>query len=318
MKFPAYPSKGKLVSDTVRDILNYVRSTRITKVVGGKVKVTPNGTTIDVSRSVSNVSQNLHFKVTGATKDGSNYKCRVRGGYVLVRTTIQGEDSITRVIPRISISGTLTELPPEDTAEITLTSGQAVFCKIETDDMDTLDDDGGSPPVPSVTIVAASESEASEQAQPIDDSNVSGVDGLYFYPLALMDVDESDNATIKQVQQGGPITHDPLLWKGENIGAGAKVFKDRDTTNNKYRFRSIIGDDGVDVTENSGDITITLDGEDLNLQIHGLSYDNDGAVYGSGSVIDTLYFRNGLYIGATDPSDGLGATKHVTYLTPAP
>ena len=48
MKFPALPQKGKPVEDTVRDLINYVRASRIINVSGGKIKTSPNGTTIEV------------------------------------------------------------------------------------------------------------------------------------------------------------------------------------------------------------------------------------------------------------------------------
>ena len=298
MKFPAYPSKGKLVADTVRDILNYIRATRITKVIGGKLKVTPNGTTIDVSTSSNRPSEKLHFKVTGAVVDGSNYKCRIRGGWCLNRVVSSGTDAVTRVLPQISIDSVLTDLPPEDTAEIVLTAGQYVYLKVTTDPNDEFDD----PP----TIVAGDAGATSTQAQPPDESNGSGTDGEYYYPIAYL-----DSGVIKQIQQGGPMRHDPLLWEGENIGSGARVFKDRDTANNTYRFRSLIGGAGITATEGTSDITFDLeDAENLNLTITNIVYStadlsgNDAMIIvGTPSEEVVLYWRNGLFVGTTDPGD---------------
>jgi hypothetical protein len=181
-----------------------------------------------------------HFKVTASyNEDDENYDCTIRGGYFLIRALISGEDSLIRVIPKIDIDSTMTPLPPDDTASIVLEAGEAIFLKVETDDMDGLKEDGEDPAGFLVTIVSAAEAEESTQSQPIDDQNLSGTDGVYYYPIALLEIDDDDNATVKQVQQGGPIMHTPPLWKGENVGAGAEIFKGRDTANNTYQIRTI-------------------------------------------------------------------------------
>ena len=212
------------------------------------------------------------FKVTGGGDAvESNYTFRVRGGYFLIRTMTSGEDNLVRVIPKIDIDSTMTPLPPEETAEIVLTAGQAIFLKVETDDMDTLsaDDpvdpeaDPPAPPLYKVSIVAASETVESTQAQPGDDTDSDGTDGVYYYPLALIEIDDDDRATVKQVQQGGPIIHTPALWKGENIGGGAGVFKDRDTANNTQRFRSVRGNHGIAETEDASEVVLDFYAENI-------------------------------------------------------
>ena len=204
------------------------------------------------------------FKVTGGGDAvESNYTFRVRGGYFLIRTMTSGEDNVVRVIPKIDIDSTMTPLPPEETAEIVLTAGQAIFLKVETDDMDVLKNDEEDPPGPLVTIVAADEAVDSTQAQPGDDTDSDGTDGVYYYPIALIEIDEDDRATVKQVQQGGPIIHTPALWKGENIGGGAGVFKDRDTANNTQRFRSVRGNHGIAETEDASEVVLDFYAENI-------------------------------------------------------
>lgn len=48
MKFPGMPMKGRSVEQTVTEILTYLRASRITGMVGGRVQETPNGTTLHV------------------------------------------------------------------------------------------------------------------------------------------------------------------------------------------------------------------------------------------------------------------------------
>jgi len=97
MKFPAYPSKGKLVADTVRDILNYIRATRITRVIGGKLKVTPNGTTIDVSQSQRNKRTTPHpFRLRVARESSQN---RLYVYYGPVNVATWDADSTGQAIP---------------------------------------------------------------------------------------------------------------------------------------------------------------------------------------------------------------------------
>lgn len=48
MKFPSLPRPGRKAKDDVRDIINYLRASRVINVVGGKLKMSPNGTTIEV------------------------------------------------------------------------------------------------------------------------------------------------------------------------------------------------------------------------------------------------------------------------------
>jgi hypothetical protein len=49
MKLPSMPRTGVPVSETVKDIINYLRATRVTSFVGGQVKETPGGTSLVIS-----------------------------------------------------------------------------------------------------------------------------------------------------------------------------------------------------------------------------------------------------------------------------
>lgn len=49
MKFPGLPIKGRLVKDWAKDVISYIRASRITGVSGGRLVRTPNGTIIQIT-----------------------------------------------------------------------------------------------------------------------------------------------------------------------------------------------------------------------------------------------------------------------------
>ena len=57
MKFPNLPRKGKSIEDDVKDIINYLRSSRVVNIVGGRLMRSPNGTTIEVLPGKSKASE---------------------------------------------------------------------------------------------------------------------------------------------------------------------------------------------------------------------------------------------------------------------
>lgn len=63
MKFPSLPRKGRKVEDDVTDIINYLRASRVINVVGGKLKMSPNGTTIDIKPGKSTTGNRASSEV---------------------------------------------------------------------------------------------------------------------------------------------------------------------------------------------------------------------------------------------------------------
>lgn len=68
MKFPSYPQSGQPVEKDFRDLLNYVRASRLISVSGGKLKESPNGLTIEIPTSAKGANRydvtNHPWKVT--------------------------------------------------------------------------------------------------------------------------------------------------------------------------------------------------------------------------------------------------------------
>lgn len=75
MKFPDLPQKGKRVEDSIRQILDYIRASRITGVSGGTLRQSSNGTTIQIgktrpSQNISAASAPPFQLIAGKDEDG--------------------------------------------------------------------------------------------------------------------------------------------------------------------------------------------------------------------------------------------------------
>jgi hypothetical protein len=83
MKLPDLPRKGEAVEKTVTDIIRYLRATRITSFMGGRVEERPGGTTLVADAADKKKAPPfLHpFKVM-TNYDGSDLKCFVNYGQV--------------------------------------------------------------------------------------------------------------------------------------------------------------------------------------------------------------------------------------------
>lgn len=53
MRLPPYPTKGKSVEGTIREMIDYMKATTITSISGGRKKTSPNGTTLEVNAGTS-------------------------------------------------------------------------------------------------------------------------------------------------------------------------------------------------------------------------------------------------------------------------
>ena len=49
MRIPPYPRKGESVAQTVKELIDFVRASRVTSVQGGRLNYTPNGTSIEIA-----------------------------------------------------------------------------------------------------------------------------------------------------------------------------------------------------------------------------------------------------------------------------
>lgn len=112
MKLPSYPQKGKPVEDTVRGMIDYLRSITVRGIAGGRVVTTANGTTLIPPKQKaagSGGSSNHPFKLTGTTSAGDYLlhvfqgACTVNG-WAWTSSTVYGQT--VELVPSIG-SGTL-------------------------------------------------------------------------------------------------------------------------------------------------------------------------------------------------------------------
>ena len=85
MRVPSYPVKGTSVESTIREIIGYIRATTITSINGGKLRVYPNGTILDIDGSVGPGGSPVTTCPFGEiiTVDDGTYTKAIRGGAML-------------------------------------------------------------------------------------------------------------------------------------------------------------------------------------------------------------------------------------------
>lgn len=293
MRLPSYPQDGKPVADTVRQLIDYARASKITGFVGGRVVETANGTTIvagkqKTPRAGGTPGPFWPSLVTGGTPEAPTYSVTVTRGVVIDRAT-DDTDAVVYFEPVVLTTGEPTKFAITDT--------QSVCVHFETDDTGAIT---GTPEI----VVVDSDQESIHYAPPVGDES-SGTDGDYYYKLATFAV--GPPAKLTMFGAGDNVSHYRELPRFVKAGGTADVFKEFLPSAGQYKTRGITGGDGITVTQNAGDIEVKTDGGNLDFEIYQLSYDNNGDIFGSETLIHTLYFRNGLFIGTTDPADSPAA-----------
>ena len=155
MKFPGLPRKGQPVSDTAKEIINYMRSSRVVSINGVTGKSTSNGTTFQIPVGKagkvgggSSIADPYAVTLTTIPAEGEGdptYEVEVGWGYVLERLAGVPDPIAYHLAPNLD-----TPLPIE--------VGEAVFVKIQ---IKTDGSIGADPGDPAVQIVVAAEDVAS-------------------------------------------------------------------------------------------------------------------------------------------------------------
>jgi hypothetical protein len=239
------------------------------------------------------------FSVIGIEKGASSYQVIIKEGWVIERKP-KSEDVPTVKFHMPKSGEDRLDMIPRP--KIAMNLGDTLWCKYQTD---TMGEVSGEPEV----IVASNDQDGSHY-QP-QDPEESGQEGTYY--VQLFKLEDADGSPRVKVFQQSDIEHWAVLWTGENLGGGSRVYKKHLDSANKFQFRSLLGVDGIRAGEVGDEIHIGGDGAHLNLEIYVLQYDNDGHIYGSASLESTLYFRKGIYMGDADPDDGNPPEGLVTY-----
>lgn len=89
---------------------------------------------------------------------------------------------------------------------------------------------------------------------PLD--SLGGDDGVYFLPI-LKVVSDAGYARVVQLHEG-PLDWQPQVWQGYNMSGGAYVYAGYSKSEKAHQFRSIVGENGISVTEAYGEVRIGL------------------------------------------------------------
>jgi hypothetical protein len=336
MRPPSEPKRGESIRQKVIELTRYARASTVTSVIGGSLKESANGKTIEIPKggiSRSGKSVILPLDVYNLKQDGETFRVAVREGYVIERTVINdtGTDCLTYHEPD-GITVPPEEDPPLDPPPFPgqdpgdaiaheVEDGQAIFVKV------TVQDDG----TISATeiVVDANDKESTHYAPPVGDETAGSV-GEYYYKLAEFAMDGAALG-IKRFHAGANIDHFQELPRFVKAGGTADVFKTFDQASGQYKTRGLTGVSPVVITQGTDDIEISLagDGGDINYGYRALTITQDSdPPWVNFSVASTIekwvYVRNGITI--TDralvdtPDDaGTGAGEvypRIIYLLP--
>lgn len=234
------------------------------------------------------------FAVIGiekATVGGKPWNVVIKEGWVIERKPRTGtsEPAVKFHMPKVGNDPLNTVPRPL----IRMTIGDTLWCKFPTDMQGEISDE------PEMIVTDEDQDGTHYQPQDPEESGVAGD-----YAVKILKLEDDDGSPQVKLYQQSDIEHWAQLWTGENLGGGSRVYKRHADAENKFQFRSLLGVNGIKTEEMGSEIHIGGDGGNLNLEIHSLSYDNDGHIYGSPSLETTLYFRKGIYMGDSDPDDG--------------
>lgn len=205
--------------------------------------------------------------------DGETVTFGVKVGFGVVVEIIpkggEGVDATSEHIPFITPAPTDEEPSPEPVAldgtqEIIIGDGDTVFIRYQTDDMGFIfgePGEGEDDRRPTIGFDAAPPS--SVHYQPPNPGDSEGTEGDYHVKLFSISENPDSKATEIEYFCQSDIFHYHELWRGENLGAGAEVFKKRDAPEDVYQFRTLEGRYGIQEEQNEDDIKLDFWGENV-------------------------------------------------------
>lgn len=184
-----------------------------------------------------------------------------------------------------------------------ITDGKAVYVYYETDDKGKIKTDSGGKP----QIKIDDDGKDSTHYDPPVGDESSGAGGVFWRKLAVLDVVDSVPKCIPW-EMGGNLKHWRQLPIFKKAGGTADIFKEYDLDAGRYLTRGITAGAGITVTQNASDIEIKAAGSNLNLEVYQSTFAHDGdghlTISQSTSPEAIYYWRNGLYVGTSDPDGG--------------
>ena len=197
------------------------------------------------------------FAVIGIEKpaegEGDTYQVIIKEGWVIERKP-KTEDhlAVKFHMPKSGSGEDGVKLDMIPRPKIEMKIGDTLWCKFQTDMMGEITEEP--------EVVVTSEDEDGVHYAPVDPEG-SGIDGEYFVKLLKL---EDDEGTPKvKVYQQSDIEHWAQLWTGENLGAGAGVYKEHREAENIFKFRTVRGDYGVKETEADEEVELDFWGKNV-------------------------------------------------------
>lgn len=241
-------------------------------------------------------------------------------GFVVERITKSGTDSLVYHAPDGIYEKDDEGNDTENLALLPITEGQvlAVVVNVLPDGSIGIEEEDPplDPPPPPVLIeVIADSTQSTHHKPPIGDGN-EGEAGIYYYKIAKL----TEGALMFAPGiPGHDIDHWIDLPTFESAG-GETIWKEWDGAAGKYMTKGLVGVDGISVTATTDTLEIGFDGaENLNIEVFGAEFSAGLLVVISSSPLYILYWRNGLFVGETDPDGGSPPagliTRQVTHCT---
>lgn len=198
------------------------------------------------------------FSVIGIEKQDGTYLVTIKEGWVIERRPKSGDAQAVKFhIPKAG-SAMLDSLPRP---QIGMTIGDTLWCRFSTGTMGEITGDP--------EVFAASADQDGNHYTP-EDAEGSGSEGSYCVKLFKLE-DDGGVPTVKVYQQSD-IEHWGQLWTGENLGSGARVYKEHKEDENRYKFRTIQRRESqhqIEVIEEEEVIRVQGNGKDGALNLEG-------------------------------------------------
>jgi hypothetical protein len=233
------------------------------------------------------------FSVIGIEKAGASYQVTMKEGWVIERQPKSDTHPAVKFrMPKVNT----TKLDATPRPQIGMAIGDTAWCRVKTNFDGLITED------PTIAVAAADQDGVHYAPE---DPDASGVEGDYYIKLFKL---ENDAGTPRvRVYQQSDIEHWAQLWTGNNVGTGARVFKEHKEEENRFKFRTLVGLAGISVDENGDEIEISAAGANINWEIYQttFSHDVDGHLVATRASLPefTVYIRGGLVIGLVDPED---------------
>lgn len=310
MKFPDYPRKGESPRDTIIQILNWMRASRVVGCVGGRVIENPGGTTIVPPQPTPQRATALNdapFSVSvGTSEDGETYYATVTKGLVIERK--QGKEA-DLVVGHEPTNLTDAEGNP---SKISIKDGDGVFVVVKL----TAD---GEVETGGVSIKAEPHDgiEMTHYTPKVADDE--GATGEMKYRLGRFSVSKESGQKWENDFAGSHIDHFQDLPPFKKQAGDNDVFKKYDLDEKCYKTKGLTewlpdytgAIKSIKIDDTGDELRFRTNGKDLDLQVYEFFMNTDGNLEQATAPSEVLCIRDGIYIGSFSDSSVPGANGTV-------